>query len=182
MALAGKGLERGIRVNDVGPGPVDTPIFPDFTQDVGEDAMQSMVDMVGRPGKPTDIAEALVTLAEGQISWLNGQHIIVDGGQIACMNNERFMQIPGLGTEEQERCAGVLARVGSRGDESFGQIAGLSVQVAVESADLGIRMIAPQPWWDHAALAQVWTRAQPVVNLDGETFLLAGAPRGRVKG
>jgi len=87
MVLAGKGLARGIRVNDVGPGPVDTPIFPDFTQDVGEDVMQSMVDMVGRPGKPTDIAEALVTLAEGQISWLNGQHIIVDGGLMAGLSS-----------------------------------------------------------------------------------------------
>ena len=87
MVLAGKGLERGIRVNDVGPGPVDTPIFPDFTQDVGEDVMQSMVDMVGRPGKPNDIAEALVTLAEGQISWLNGQHIIVDGGLMAGLSS-----------------------------------------------------------------------------------------------
>lgn len=87
MVLAGKGLSRGIRVNDVGPGPVDTPIFPDFTADVGEDVMQSMVDMVGRPGKPNDIAEAIVTLAEGQMSWLNGQHIIVDGGLMAGLSS-----------------------------------------------------------------------------------------------
>ncbi len=87
MVLAGKGLARGIRVNDVGPGPVDTPIFPDFTQDVGEEVMQNMVDMVGRPGKPHDIAEALVTLTEGQISWLNGQHIIVDGGLMAGLSS-----------------------------------------------------------------------------------------------
>ena len=79
----GPGLARGIRVNDVGPGPVDTPIFPEFTEDVGDETMQYMVDMVGRPGNPQDIAEALVTLAEGQISWLNGQHIIVDGGLMA---------------------------------------------------------------------------------------------------
>jgi len=83
MKLAGQGLARGIRVNDVGPGPVDTPIFPEFTEDVGDETMQYMVDMVGRPGNPHDIAEALVTLAEGQISWLNGQHIIVDGGLMA---------------------------------------------------------------------------------------------------
>src|SRR5215510_12505341 len=29
MQLAGRGLTRGIRVNDVGPGPIETPIFPD---------------------------------------------------------------------------------------------------------------------------------------------------------
>lgn len=83
MQLAGKGLARGIRVNDVGPGPVDTPILPDFTADVGAETMQTMIDMVGRSAQPHDIAEALVTLAEGQIGWLNGQHIIVDGGMTA---------------------------------------------------------------------------------------------------
>tara|TARA_B100001013_G_scaffold336971_1_gene256684 strand:- start:123 stop:980 length:858 start_codon:yes stop_codon:yes gene_type:complete len=83
MALAGKGLARGIRVNDVGPGPVDTPILPDFTNDVGPENMQMLIDTIGRPAQPVDIAEALVTLAEGQISWLNGQHIIVDGGLMA---------------------------------------------------------------------------------------------------
>jgi NAD(P)-dependent dehydrogenase (short-subunit alcohol dehydrogenase family) len=87
MVLAGKGLARGIRVNDVGPGPVDTPILPDFTSDVGEENMQSMIDVVGRSAQPSDIAEALVTLAEGQISWLNGQHIIVDGGLMAGLSS-----------------------------------------------------------------------------------------------
>ncbi len=87
MILAGKGLARGIRVNDVGPGPVETPILPDFTNDVGADVMQSMIDVVGRSAQPSDIGEALVTLAEGQISWLNGQHIIVDGGLMAGLSS-----------------------------------------------------------------------------------------------
>lgn len=83
MRLAGKGLSRGIRVNDVGPGPVDTPILPDFTEQAGEELMQHMIDQVGRPAQPDDIAEALVTLAVAEIGWLNGQHIIVDGGLTA---------------------------------------------------------------------------------------------------
>ena len=87
MVLAGKGLSRGIRVNDVGPGPVDTPILPDFTNDVGEENMQSMIDVIGRAAQPVDIAEALVQLAEGHISWLNGQHIIVDGGLMAGLSS-----------------------------------------------------------------------------------------------
>ena len=83
MQLAGRGLSRGIRVNDVGPGPVDTPIFPDFREMTGREMMQSYISMVGRLGKPDDIAEALVMLAEGEIGWLNGQHIVVDGGLTA---------------------------------------------------------------------------------------------------
>ena len=83
MVLAGRGLARGIRVNDVGPGPIDTPILPDFTTEVGADTMKTMIDMVGRSAQPHDIAEAVVQLAEGHIGWLNGQHIIVDGGMMA---------------------------------------------------------------------------------------------------
>jgi NAD(P)-dependent dehydrogenase (short-subunit alcohol dehydrogenase family) len=83
MQLAGRGLTRGIRVNDVGPGPIETPIFPDFEQMTGRDMMQSYISMVGRVGRPDDIAEAMVVLAEGEIGWLNGQHIVVDGGLTA---------------------------------------------------------------------------------------------------
>jgi NAD(P)-dependent dehydrogenase (short-subunit alcohol dehydrogenase family) len=83
MRLAGQGLSRGIRVNDVGPGPVDTPILPDFTEQTGEALMQHMIGQVGRPARPDDIAEALVVLAEAEIGWLNGQHIIVDSGLMA---------------------------------------------------------------------------------------------------
>jgi len=83
MQLAGRGLPRGIRVNDVGPGPIDTPILPDFEQMTGREMMQSYISMVGRVGKPDDIAEAIVMLAEGEVGWLNGQHIVVDGGLTA---------------------------------------------------------------------------------------------------
>jgi len=87
MQLAGRGLERGIRVNDVGPGPVDTPIFPDFSAQVGEEQMKWMCDQVGRPAGPDDIAQVLVWLAIGDHDWLNGQHIIVDGGLMAGLSS-----------------------------------------------------------------------------------------------
>ena len=83
MRLAGRGLARGIRVNDVGPGPVETPILPDFTEQAGEELMQHMIDQVGRAAQPDDIAEALVVLAEAEMGWVNGQHIVVDGGLTA---------------------------------------------------------------------------------------------------
>jgi NAD(P)-dependent dehydrogenase (short-subunit alcohol dehydrogenase family) len=83
MRLAGRGLTRGIRVNDVGPGPVETPILPAFTEQAGEELMQHMIRQVGRPAKPYDIAEVLVVLAEAEIGWVNGQHIVADGGLTA---------------------------------------------------------------------------------------------------
>lgn len=83
MALAGRGLGRGIRVNDVGPGPVDTPLLPAFTEFAGADTMKTMISMAGRAAQPEDIAEALVVLAEGEMGWVNGHHLIVDGGMTA---------------------------------------------------------------------------------------------------
>ena len=83
MQLAARGLERRIRANDIGPGPIDTPIYPDFERMVGKQMMDAYVARVGRLGKPDDIAEAVVMLAEGHVGWLNGQHIIVDGGLTA---------------------------------------------------------------------------------------------------
>jgi NAD(P)-dependent dehydrogenase (short-subunit alcohol dehydrogenase family) len=83
MQLAGKGLSRGIRANDVGPGPVDTPILPNFAEQTGAELMQHMIDQIGRPARPEDIAEALVVLAGAEMGWVNGQHIVVDGGLTA---------------------------------------------------------------------------------------------------
>ncbi len=80
MLLAGRGVERGIQVNDVGPGPVETPIYPDFTEQVGEAQMAWTNQQVGRPAQPDDIAQVLTWLAIGEHDWLNGQHVVVDGG------------------------------------------------------------------------------------------------------
>ncbi len=83
MQLAGRGLARGIRVNDVGPGPIETQLLPEFTDEVGDEMMRTMVAMTGRAAWPEEIAEAVCVLAQGKIGWLNGQHIVVDGGMTA---------------------------------------------------------------------------------------------------
>jgi NAD(P)-dependent dehydrogenase (short-subunit alcohol dehydrogenase family) len=88
MWLAGRGLARRIRCNDVGPGPVDTPILADFAHDVGEEQMQWMVDQIGRPASPKDIAEVLVLLSGDSCGWINGQHIIVDGGLVSGLQSK----------------------------------------------------------------------------------------------
>jgi len=80
MMLAERGLSRGINVNSIGPGPVDTPLLPAFTQDAGEEAMRHYIGIVGRAAQPEDIAEAIVALAERKIGWLNAVHLNIDGG------------------------------------------------------------------------------------------------------
>jgi len=83
MQLAARARERGIQVNDVGPGPVETPLLPDFTEQAGEAVMAWMVDQTGRPARPDEIAQVLAWLSIGEHDWLNGQHIVVDGGYTA---------------------------------------------------------------------------------------------------
>jgi NAD(P)-dependent dehydrogenase (short-subunit alcohol dehydrogenase family) len=80
MRTAGVARDRGIRCNDVAPGPVETPILPDFAQVTGPDQMRWIIESVGRAAQPADIAEVLAWLAIGANAWVNGQHIQVDGG------------------------------------------------------------------------------------------------------
>ncbi|PRX97404.1 SDR family oxidoreductase [Allonocardiopsis opalescens] len=66
---------RGIRVNAVAPGPVQTGWM---TDDILRHA-ESIVPM-GRVGTPADIADAVVFLASQQARWITGQVLQVAGG------------------------------------------------------------------------------------------------------
>ncbi|MGE2835735.1 SDR family NAD(P)-dependent oxidoreductase [Mycobacterium sp. SMC-4] len=66
----------GIRVNAVLPGPVQTPMLDDATQNrLAETAL------LGRIGTPPEIADAVAFLVSEQASFITGSELIVDGGQ-----------------------------------------------------------------------------------------------------
>lgn len=69
---------RGIRVNCIAPGFIET----DMTAVLNEELKKSMVDSVPlkRPGKPEDIANAALFLASDLSSYITGQVLGVDGG------------------------------------------------------------------------------------------------------
>jgi NAD(P)-dependent dehydrogenase (short-subunit alcohol dehydrogenase family) len=71
--------ERGIRMNAISPGPVDTPILKDFIQTLGARAEEDM-RVMDRPGKPADIAPVVVFLLSEGSAWIRGTNIAVDGG------------------------------------------------------------------------------------------------------
>jgi NAD(P)-dependent dehydrogenase (short-subunit alcohol dehydrogenase family) len=73
---------RGIRMNAVSPGPVDTPILKDFLETLGARAEEDMRTM-DRPGKPTDIAPVVCFLLSDQSAWIRGTNIPVDGGMFS---------------------------------------------------------------------------------------------------
>ncbi|GAA2352604.1 SDR family NAD(P)-dependent oxidoreductase [Nonomuraea africana] len=66
---------RGIRVNAVAPGPVQTGWM---TEELVEHS--TSVIPLGRVGEPADIADAVVFLASHQARWITGQVLQVAGG------------------------------------------------------------------------------------------------------
>lgn len=74
--------DRGIRMNAVSPGPVDTPILKDFLETLGERAEED-ARIMDRPGTPRDIAPVVVFLLSDGSGWLRGVNIACDGGMRA---------------------------------------------------------------------------------------------------
>ena len=81
MKNAAKELaEKGIRVNSVNPGMVDTPIN-DYSN-VSEEQMQAdlMRYPLKRHGKPEEIAYAIIYLLSDAAAWVTGTALKIDGG------------------------------------------------------------------------------------------------------
>ncbi|MCC6250405.1 MAG: coniferyl-alcohol dehydrogenase [Rubrivivax sp.] len=73
---------RGIRMNSISPGPVQTPILQDFLATLGARAEEDMRTM-DRPGLPGDIAPVVAFLLRDGSAWIRGTNIPVDGGMYA---------------------------------------------------------------------------------------------------
>ncbi|SUZ67421.1 uncharacterized protein METZ01_LOCUS20275 [marine metagenome] len=80
MLHAGELLGTGIRCNVVSPGPVETPLLPAFREQIGDERIDWVLSHSGRAAAPDEIAEAIEWLAIGESRWVNGHHLVVDGG------------------------------------------------------------------------------------------------------
>ncbi|WP_346915279.1 SDR family oxidoreductase [uncultured Roseibium sp.] len=72
---------RGVRVNGVAPGPVDTDLF---RAGKNEEALKRSAAMspLNRVGQPEEIAEVVAFLASDKASWVLGQIVQPNGGMI----------------------------------------------------------------------------------------------------
>jgi NAD(P)-dependent dehydrogenase (short-subunit alcohol dehydrogenase family) len=81
---AGELVGRGIRVNAIAPGPIETPIFG--RTGLPQGAVDDFVKNIGvrvpmkRVGQPEEVAGAVAFLASSDSSYITGEELHVDGG------------------------------------------------------------------------------------------------------
>ncbi len=72
---------RGVRVNALCPGPIDTPLLRELYASDPVQAARRMVHVpMGRFGRAEEIANAVLFLASDESSYVNATEFLVDGG------------------------------------------------------------------------------------------------------
>jgi NAD(P)-dependent dehydrogenase (short-subunit alcohol dehydrogenase family) len=80
-SLSGNLLKKGIRVNGVAPGPIWTPLIPSSFK--GKKAAQHGSDSpMQRAGEPVEVAPSYLFLASKDSSYISGQFLHPNGGEI----------------------------------------------------------------------------------------------------
>jgi NAD(P)-dependent dehydrogenase (short-subunit alcohol dehydrogenase family) len=90
---------RGIRINSVCPGIIETPLLTDFQASMGRPIIDWMVSQSGgRRANPTEVAGALAFLGSGVASYVNGVNLLVDNGFTAAIltNQADYSAMPAV--------------------------------------------------------------------------------------
>jgi NAD(P)-dependent dehydrogenase (short-subunit alcohol dehydrogenase family) len=80
-SLSANLAKKGIRVNGVAPGPIWTPLIPASFSEEKVDEFGENVPL-GRPGEPREVAPCYVFLASEDSSYMTGQFLHPNGGEI----------------------------------------------------------------------------------------------------
>jgi 3-oxoacyl-[acyl-carrier protein] reductase len=78
-AMAMELAMKGILVNAIAPGLVDTPLLRALSPE--RLAAQLALQPTGKAGRPEDIANAVSFLADPKMDFITGQVLFVDGGK-----------------------------------------------------------------------------------------------------
>lgn len=86
MLVSSQERHRGVRVNAVSPGAVQTPILKDFYATMGSELLDQLRRQAGgRDAKPEEIANAIALLLDARFFWMNGVDVVLDGGAEAAL-------------------------------------------------------------------------------------------------
>jgi NAD(P)-dependent dehydrogenase (short-subunit alcohol dehydrogenase family) len=77
-----EGAERGVRVNAVAPGPIETAMLARFAGDAKASELVALVPE-RRLGTPEEVARTIVFLGSDQAPYITGESVAVDGGLLA---------------------------------------------------------------------------------------------------
>ena len=79
--LAIEAAPRGVRVNSIGPGYIDTPLLKDFPDEMRQALIR--LHPIGRLGRDEEVANAVLFLGSDEASFVTGAYLLVDGGYAA---------------------------------------------------------------------------------------------------
>jgi NAD(P)-dependent dehydrogenase (short-subunit alcohol dehydrogenase family) len=83
--------KRGIRINSVCPGLIDTPLIADFQTSMGAPILDWMTSQSGgRKATPGEVANALTFLGSDAASYVNGTNLLVDNGFSAAVTTNQI--------------------------------------------------------------------------------------------
>lgn len=82
---------KGVRLNVVAPGAVETPLHRQSLEDprFGQ-AVRNFVAPLGRAGQPEEIASLIAFLQSDQAAFIHGTVVFIDGGMDAMVRKGRF--------------------------------------------------------------------------------------------
>jgi NAD(P)-dependent dehydrogenase (short-subunit alcohol dehydrogenase family) len=80
--LSGELISRGIRLNAVSPGPIETPLYDRLGMPKNSKAAQEFTQQIParRFGNPAEIAQAIVFLTSDEAAFTIGSELVIDGG------------------------------------------------------------------------------------------------------
>ena len=79
-------IRRGVRTNAVCPGPIDTPLLPDFRATASDKVLDwNIREMAGRAISAREVASVLAFLGGPAASYVNGVNLEIDGGFFAAL-------------------------------------------------------------------------------------------------
>ena len=84
-SLAVEFTPKGIRVNAIGPGPIDTPLLASGRSEADHDATKARFARslpLARMGSPEDVAIVVDFLMSEKSSYVSGQILHPNGGQL----------------------------------------------------------------------------------------------------